>query len=103
MKKVLHVKPSSATNAIYAECGRFPLLIKQKVQVIKYWQRIQKMTNSSIVRKAYNFLLELHNHGQSNWCSHVKKILEDNNMLHVWEEQNIDNITLNTIKEHLYQ
>ncbi len=30
LKYMLHVNPSSCTPAIYAECGRFPLMIKHK-------------------------------------------------------------------------
>ncbi len=34
MKEKLNVKRSSCTNAIYAEFGRFPLIIKQNFQVL---------------------------------------------------------------------
>jgi exonuclease III len=103
LKNKLHVKPSTATNAIYAECGRFPLVIKQKVQVIKYWQRILSMSNEYIVRKAYNSLYESHQRGQVNWSTHIRDILVENNLALNWEEQTIDNCTLNILKENLYK
>ena len=61
LKSILKIKPSSSTNAVYAECGRFPLFIKQKFQIIKYWKRVIDLDNTHIVKKAYNSLLELGN------------------------------------------
>ena len=40
LKTMLKVKKSSYNNAINAKCGQFPLLLKQKVQVLKYSERI---------------------------------------------------------------
>ncbi len=40
LKFLLKVKLCSCTPAVYAECGRFPLVIKQKVQILTYWKRI---------------------------------------------------------------
>ncbi len=57
LKSMLHVKPSSSTMAIYGEFGRFPLIIKQKCQLIKYWKRILTMNENSIIKKAYNSTL----------------------------------------------
>ncbi len=37
LKYIQHVKPS-CTPAVYAECGRFPLVIKHKIQALKYWK-----------------------------------------------------------------
>ena len=49
LKNTLHVKKSSSTNAVYAECGNFPLTIKQKCQVIKYWQQILKLDQGRVM------------------------------------------------------
>ncbi len=53
MKNTMRVKPSSASKAVYAEFGRFPLIIKQKYQMIKYWKRVIEMRNDYYVKKAY--------------------------------------------------
>ncbi len=66
MKNAMRVKPSSATKVIYAEFG---LIIKQKCQMIKYWKRVIEMRNDYYVKKAYYFTLELHDPGQTNWCT----------------------------------
>ncbi len=36
LKYLLHVKRSSGT----VECGRFPLMIKNQIQALKYWQQL---------------------------------------------------------------
>ncbi len=75
MKNTVWVKPSSATKAICAEFGRFPLIIKQKCQILKYRKRVIEVNNDYYVKQAYNFTLELHDLGQTNWCTYVKAIL----------------------------
>ncbi len=42
LKHVLQVKHSSGTPAMYADCGRFPIIITEKFQTIQYWHRILK-------------------------------------------------------------
>ena len=103
MKNTLHVKNSSSTYAIYAECGRFPLIVKQKCQVIKYWQRILKSDQTHVIRKAYNSLFELHSLGQINWCTHVKSILEETQLATAWDEQSLDIKTYSVLKERLHK
>ncbi len=60
------------TPAIYAECGRFPIIITQTFQVIKYWQRILKLKDNHILKHAYNSQLQLYRLGHENWCTCVK-------------------------------
>ncbi len=48
---MMHIIPSSSTKAIYAEFGRFPLIIKQNCQLIKYLKRILTMNENSIVKR----------------------------------------------------
>ncbi len=38
LKNTIQVKPFSASKALYVEFGRFPLIIKQKFQIVKYWK-----------------------------------------------------------------
>ena len=54
LKSVLKIKSTSSTLALYAECGRFPIIVKQKFQAIKFWQRITKLDD------------RLHQQGQIN-------------------------------------
>ncbi len=58
-KHILHVKRSSCTQAMYAEYDRFPIIIAQKIQVMKYWQRILKLKDNYILKHVYNSQLKL--------------------------------------------
>ena len=93
LKTMLKVKKSSCNNAVYAECGRFPLLLKQKVQVLKYWERILHLDQSHLVKKAYNSILSIHKQGQVNWCNSVKDVLVEMDMLGAWDDQCTSHIT----------
>ena len=102
LKTMLKVKKSSCNNAVYAECGRFPLLLKQKVQVLKYWERILHLDQSHLVKKAYNSILSIHKQGQINWCNSVKDVLVEMDMLGAWDDQCITLQDINIINETLH-
>jgi hypothetical protein len=103
LKNTMRVKPSSCTKAIYAEFGRFPLIIKHKCQMIKYWKRMIEMDNNYIIKKAYNSTLELHGLGQTNWCTYVENILNETHLQQAWNEQNINNMQLASLIESLHK
>ena len=103
MKSALKIKSTSSSLALYAECGRFPIFIKQKFQAIKYWQRIIKLDDQHIVKKAYKSLHQLQELGQINWCTHIKNVLSEIECEHIWEEQTLENRGLGMIKEKLYK
>ena len=103
LKNTTNVKPSSSTHAIYSEFGRFPVALKQQCRMIKYWERILKLDDTHLVKKAYNSLYELHELGQENWCTHIKNILSKNQLQLAWEEQYFDNNMMNTFRENLHK
>ncbi len=90
MKNKLNVKRSSCTNAIYAEFGRFPLIIKQKVQVLKYWQRLLSLPHEHVLKQSYNCLKELKELGKCNWCTYVHEITIETGFEGAWESQILD-------------
>ncbi len=101
MKEKLNLKRSSCTNAIYAEFGRFPLVIKQKVQVLKYWQRLLSLPHEHVLKQSYNCLKKLHESGQHNWYTYIYELLSVNQFQESWESQSFENHTLGHIKEKL--
>lgn len=103
LKYLLNVKPSSCTPSIYAECGRFPLVIKQKVQALKYWKRLLKSDKKTVICNAYNSLFVSFEGGQVNWCTYIKDILMEVDMNETWERQCITNIQINIIKNKLHE
>ena len=74
IKSTLGVRKQTPTPAIYGDTGRFPLIIRQHIKVVKYWCRILKLSQSHPVRNAYNMLLELDAIGFTNWCSPIRSV-----------------------------
>ena len=103
MKYLLCVKPCTSTKAVYSELGRFPLEIKHKVQVLKYWQRLLSMSVDTPIKHAYNELYKLHCSKQVNWCTFVKQILVDIGKEDIWLNQDISNGDLKLIKCILHE
>jgi hypothetical protein len=65
LKNSLGVGIHTCTHAVYAETGRFPLEIRQKISMIKYWFRIIHLPESHVLKKCYNTLYSLMNLGQN--------------------------------------
>ena len=63
LKIMLDVGKNTSNLATYGECGRFPLLLRQKIRVIKYWHRLVNMGENSLVKMVYNCLLSVHKRG----------------------------------------
>jgi hypothetical protein len=103
MKNTLKIKTSSSTLAVYAELGRFPIDLKIKCRLLKYWQQIVNLIDTHPVKLAYQTLLELNNRGQTNWCTTVKNILTEAGAQAQWGEQNINIKQYNQIKENMYR
>ncbi len=103
LKFLPKVKPSSCIPAVYAECGWFPLIIKQKVQILKYWKRLLNSDKSTTIKNAYNGLYESLELGQLNWCSYIKDIIAEADMNHIWNEQYITHIEIKDISNILHE
>ena len=74
-KRILKVRMSTSTVAVYGELGRYPLYISRYYRIIKYWCRVMN-SNNNIVK--YTYLLSLNDslNGCKNWVSYVKKLLD---------------------------
>ncbi len=82
------------------EFGRFPLIIKQKVQVLKYWQRLLSLPHERVLKQSYNCLKELKELGKCNWCTYVHEITIETGFEGAWESQIRDKKTFGLIKEN---
>ena len=101
LKNTLGVKPQTSTLAVYGETGRFPLAVRQRINLLKYWCRIINMENNSIVKNTYLELHKLSADGHYTWCSLIQSILSDHELDHIWESQSIVNTNefVNNAKE----
>ena len=102
IKSNLRIKQSTSTMAVYAETGRFPIELKQKVQIIKYWKRLLELPEENILKQAYESLYQTCNLGQNNWCQIVKNILTVLDMNHIWDLQNIEYRDIHNVKGNLH-
>ena len=59
--------------------GRYRVMIRLKVQTIKYWCRLTRLEDIKVVRQVYSLLRYLTDLGFDTWTSYVKQILCDNN------------------------
>ena len=101
LKNTLSVKPQTSTLAVYGETGRFPLAVRQRINILKYWCRIINMENNSIVKNTYLELHKLSADGHYTWCSLIQSILSDHELNHIWHSQSIVNTNefVNNAKE----
>ena len=76
LKCLLEVKSSTPNCFVYGELGIYPLIIKRKVRVIKYWLKIirQLNNNENYVHKVYRELcrINVEKPDIETWVSGVK-------------------------------
>ena len=100
LKNILNVRKQTPTLAVYAETGRFPLLIRQKLSTVNYWARLSKLPNYDILNKCLKIQEKLHLKGQNNWYSKAMHIITD---AKITDWQTIDpNMLVKEIKLNLY-
>ena len=50
---VLNVKKSTNLSALYGELGRVPFIIQRKFNMIKYWAKLMRSSDSFLPKKMY--------------------------------------------------
>ena len=98
LKMMLSVHSNTSSLAIYGDTGRYPLFIKAKQRAIKFWARIAKLKDESLVKMVYNVLYSLDNVGLRNWATHIKCCLSDLGYEHIWLQQSCSDEELKCIK-----
>ena len=79
-KYALGVKRSTPSDAIYAELGRFPLLLIRRIQTIKFANRILNLHDKPLVKKALKVQTQVDVKGHFNWVSEVISLMIENNL-----------------------
>jgi hypothetical protein len=104
LKYILGVKTSTSTLAVLGETGRFKLHLSFKIRTIKYWLRLCKLTDNSLVKRAYNCANSLCHTGYVTWASKVKVFLQEVNLEHLWESEVCSELdVLHAYKTRLYE
>ena len=80
LRRMLGVKKSTNLASLYGEVGRYPLLLTRKINVIKYWLKILKRHDTSLIKQIYIMLKDdaenNHNYNGKNWASQIKDMLQ---------------------------
>ena len=77
LKAILGVKRQTSTAAVYEETGRFPLLLSQQEQILKYYCRLKTLDPDKPVVKILHELEKLHNDGYNTWVTNVNNIVTE--------------------------
>jgi hypothetical protein len=106
LRRVLRVKRSTNLSALYGELGRMPLFVIRKINIMKYWTKVLKHQDNSIVKQTYMFLkLDAENgidYRGKNWASQVKTILDTHGLNYIWNNQFLIDIPFQVIKQRIF-
>jgi hypothetical protein len=80
-KMNLQVGRKSTNIACKSELGRFPMIVDINIQVLKYWQRLEKLSSDrTLLYDAYEYCKHAKSLGKSSWLDYSNKIVEHNEM-----------------------
>ena len=103
---VLNVKKSTNLSGLYGELERVPFIIQRKFNMIKYWAKLLKSSDTFLPKRIYTMLKEDADSGNtyngSNWASHIKSMLNNLGFSYIWLHQTDITIPLNAIKQRIY-
>ena len=86
------------------ELGRYPLHINSCMRSIKYWPKLQTMSDSRLPKQAYKMQLKLENLNPC-WVTRTKNVLCDFGFTDVWQQQGVgvERIFLSVLKQRLLE
>ena len=86
-KKLLNVRNSTSSLAVYGELGRYRLYVLRHISIVKYWFKVINSENI-IVQYVYRSSRIDAEKGLVNWVSNIKKLLCDYGFNYVWIDPN---------------
>jgi len=90
IKLVLGVKPNTCNVMVYGESGRYPIFTDAHCNAIKFYVRLCKMPQCTIVKQVFNQLVRLHELGFHTWVTDIYNLLSEYNIK--IEDQNLDSL-----------
>jgi hypothetical protein len=104
-RKLLSAKQSTNLDAIYGELGNLPLRIRRTISMIKYWSRIIRSRENSILFRVYNSMKQDAdnniNYNENNWAYQIKSILDHCGLSDIWINQFNIHINFEYIKTRI--
>ena len=93
LKSVLNVKKSTPNCFVYGELGVYPLIIKRKIRIYKYWVKIMNCKEESFLKQMYNELVNqsILQPSTKTWVTLFKDMLFKMGLGDLWEYQDFIN------------
>ena len=105
-RHVLCVRKSTNLSGIYGELGRVPLIITRKCNMIRYWLKMIKSPENSVIRIIHSMLrndAEMNiTYAGLNLAHHVKTLLQAHGFNDLRINQPENSIKYETIKQRIY-
>ena len=89
-KYELGVSRKTPNVAVLGDLGRYPIHIYCQVKQIKYWLKLVKEREESILGACYSRLLNECENGKENWATSVKQLLQEHGYGMVWLNQGVE-------------
>ena len=86
-KRLLNVRNSTSSLAVYGELGRYPLYVLRYISIVKYWFKVINSENN-IAQYVYRSSWIDAEKGLINWVSNIKTLLCDHGFNYVWNDPN---------------
>jgi hypothetical protein len=80
LKNMLGVRRQTPSIGILADCGRFPLVVRQHVSAVKYLERLNSTDCPPLLKECYQVQKQLHNAGKQCWLTKLCSALEKYNV-----------------------
>ena len=103
LKLILGVKGNTSNLAVRGEFGKYPLLLRQKIKALNYWNKIIHLPNTSLVKKVYICLCDLNSSGYKTWASTIEDILNEAKLGLLWNKQLCNSLIIKCISNQLYR
>ena len=86
-KRLLNVRNSTSSLAVYGELGRYPLYVLRHISIVKYWFKVINSENINVQYVYRSSRIDAEK-GLVNWVSNIKKLLCDYGFNYVWIDPN---------------
>lgn len=100
-KQILGLPQGAQSTGLDIIIGRLPLANLARIRALSYWLKVVNMSDSRVVKMAYNYQLGLMEQGVSCWAGDVKGELRYLNLSFIWEDPTAlsRKITIKMIKQ----
>ena len=88
-KFVLGVGQSANSAAVFGKCGRLPLHIKYNKRFVKYWLKLFRSPQGSLLQTCYKMQTDFDGIYKRGWVTNFKKLLFSNGFGLVWITQGV--------------